>query len=557
MRTTHKTAIPCACLKVLIPAVLLLLSAAPTVLGTELPLVEGKPTVAVINGEPITLDEFYRELAARHSTMEAPTGPVTRRDPSTVLEELIDTRLILQEARNIGLHELPEVAQALGVFRRDTLRDVLLLKHVGVISEPDPDAVERLYRDAVAEASMVSVFMDSEEDARALRAKVDAGGDFEQLAAELVAAGKGTGGERSPSVRLDTLLPQIREALWALEPGEVSQTLAAGRGYALVQLIERNVPDVPAERAKAESTVKQRYTRVNQEVLDSIDYKANGIDAYLEDSRVIGEVEGGEPLTVAVLTQRVKEKYFHGVEGAIEKGKADEQKLQMLDDVLRRRAVLVEARKLKIEEVEEYVEQVTGFENRVLFGTFVQKAIDPDLKIDEADLSAYLEAHGEDYLSPGMVRLESLVFEGRAAAESALELLRRGSAMSWVRDNAEGRLDPEGDETLFRFPRKLVVLEGLPDGVREAVGSARPGEYRLFAEPDGPGYVIRVAERVDPQPLPLDRVRADIRERVVMEKRRAAVDDWAAKLREVSEIEVFATGDALREVLGLSVAASE
>lgn len=555
--------------------VALILTAAPGAAGGEsrLPQVDGEPVLASINGEPILLEEFYRELAARHATVDSPDGPVARQDPSTVLDELIDTRLILQEARNIGLHELPEIAQTLGVFRRDTLRDVLLLKTVGVITEPDPETVERLYREAVGRVTVIALFFNDEQEARALRAAVDAGGDFEALAAEAVAAGKATGGERSPEVKVDTLLPAIREVLFQLEPGRVSRPLEAGDGFALVQLIERDVPDKPGERARVEKDalkqkqlaavmrhtdeLKRRYTHVDQDVLDSIDYQANGLEPYLEDMRVVAEVEGGEDLTVAVLTQRVRGKFFHGAEAPVEKGKADRQKLLMLEDVLRRRAVLAEAARLELDKSPEYLERVSGFENRVLFGTFVQKAIDPGLQIEEADLQAYLDDHADEFSTPVLVRLESLAFTEREAAERALELLRRGSDPQWVRDNAEGLIDPEQDDSLLEFPPRLVVVDTLPDGVRETVADARAGEYRLYPEPDAWTYVLHVRDRAESRTASLDAVRGSVREGVVMEKRREAVDEWAAQLRAASEIEIYATGDALRDVLGLAAVASE
>src|SRR3989304_4236429 len=75
--------------------------------GADLPLVGGKPALARVNGEPLTLEEFDRALAGIHGGMtDNATKP--RSNPSQLLERLINARLVLQEARNICLHQFPE-----------------------------------------------------------------------------------------------------------------------------------------------------------------------------------------------------------------------------------------------------------------------------------------------------------------------------------------------------------------------------------------------------------------------------------------------------------------
>src|SRR4030066_2361273 len=115
--------------------------------GADLPLVGGKPTLALVNGEPLTLEEFDRVLSGIHGGM---TGNETRprSNPSQLLDRLINARLVLQEARNIGLDELPEVRSAEKTFEEDTLRGMLYGYHVRNILKPDPKEAEKRYREA-------------------------------------------------------------------------------------------------------------------------------------------------------------------------------------------------------------------------------------------------------------------------------------------------------------------------------------------------------------------------------------------------------------------------
>src|SRR3972149_9744550 len=76
-----------------------------------------------------TLEEFERSLAGIHTG----TADNTRRSlphPSQLLERLINAKLILQEARNIGIDELPEGQRAEKAFEEETLRGMLYGYHV-------------------------------------------------------------------------------------------------------------------------------------------------------------------------------------------------------------------------------------------------------------------------------------------------------------------------------------------------------------------------------------------------------------------------------------------
>src|SRR3989337_2837618 len=74
--------------------------------GADLPLVGGKPTLARVNGEPLTLKEFDRALAAVHEGMADNTAK-SRSNPSELLDRLINVKLILQEARKLALQRRP------------------------------------------------------------------------------------------------------------------------------------------------------------------------------------------------------------------------------------------------------------------------------------------------------------------------------------------------------------------------------------------------------------------------------------------------------------------
>ena len=79
----------------------------------KLPVIKGKRVVAVVNEETITLDEYNRELfPGTRVGGEKAEGKID----SELLRRLINTRLIIQEAKRTELVELPEIKKRIEVF---------------------------------------------------------------------------------------------------------------------------------------------------------------------------------------------------------------------------------------------------------------------------------------------------------------------------------------------------------------------------------------------------------------------------------------------------------
>jgi hypothetical protein len=86
----------------------LLLESAGFASDQNLPVIDGKKAVASVNEEPISLQELNRAIASSHASR--PQGQKAGRiEYSDIMRRLINTRLIVLEAKNMGLNELPEI----------------------------------------------------------------------------------------------------------------------------------------------------------------------------------------------------------------------------------------------------------------------------------------------------------------------------------------------------------------------------------------------------------------------------------------------------------------
>lgn len=541
-----------------------LLSAAAGGAGGKLPMFGGKAAVATVNGEPILLSDLNEAVASLHEGAEGKASPGGR-DPSEILDRIINAALILQEARAIGLDELPEVKQAVDAFAASALRERLLLRQVRG-ERPDRDRVEALYKEAVREAKITSVLFPNAEDAKAAEEELAGGADFDNMVRRVLREKTARGSGEGAWFKTKDLLPEISEWLSSARPGQVSPPIKAGGGTTILRLEEIRYPDVPETKAQAEKEalkqkrlqaindyvdgLKKRYVKLRKKTLDGLDFEAKspGFDNLLADRRTLASVAGEKPVTVGDLAAAVKEKFFHGVELAAGEKKLNKAKEDVLAEILSKRVLRKEALRRKIDREPAYRDRVEGYRKGVLFGLFVRKAVDPDIRVEPAELQAYYGEHKSSYASPGSMRLRTLAFDALKPAEDALDKLRKGAEFHWVRANAEGQVGRE-KRGILRLDDDPVTLDGLPEWVRKAVSGASPGDYRLCAGPDGVSYVVFVKEATAPRTPSFEEVRGEI-ERIVFDgKRQKAVEEWARKLRAVADIRLFATGPALYEAL--------
>ena len=157
----------------------------------KLPIVAGRRVVAIVNGDPITLDEFNRELTALHqgATDEKEVG---KENSLELLRRLVNTKLIIQEAERIGFDQLQEVKNMVDVFSRVTLRELLAERQLKNV-KADPKEVDKIYRELVKEWKIKSVMFEKEDAAKKMEEEIKEGKSFDEVAQKAVSDGTAKG----------------------------------------------------------------------------------------------------------------------------------------------------------------------------------------------------------------------------------------------------------------------------------------------------------------------------------------------------------------------------
>jgi parvulin-like peptidyl-prolyl isomerase len=272
------------------------------------------------------------------------------------------------------------------------------------------------------------------------------------------------------------------------------------------------------------------------------------MEKLLADPRVVAEIQGEEPIRVEELSRALQRKYFHGAQQAAASKKLNREIPEVLNELVNTRVLDKEAHRLKIDRAPESREKVRAYEEDILFGKFVEKAIVPNIKVDDAATRKYYDDHPGEFSAPEMIRGEELAFAGREDAADALEKLRRGADFKWVKTNAPGQVEGKERQRVFPPEGGYVPMGDMAEGVREAVAGAGPEDYRFYASPKGQFFVLYILDVVPPKPYPFDSVKGKIEERMYREELQKSVEEWAGKLRAASEVKVFATDREMEKI---------
>jgi parvulin-like peptidyl-prolyl isomerase len=511
--------------------------------------------VASVGDGAITVQDLSKAIAGAHETFAA-EAKAGGKNFAPILERLIDVRLLLLEARDMGLYELPEITRSTAEFRTTNALATLkarVTKDIGF----DALEVEQQYRDATKEWKVHSVLFPKQEDALAMKGQVDAGKSYDDLVKVVVAAKKAKGGEPAEFLPRSRLLPAILAAVSSMKAGDVSAPVKVPDGYAVLQVEEVRYRDDPKAREEAETrsrTARQkaalakyyagllkRYASIDKALLAKLDFEAKkpGMKALLKDQRGVARVRGAKSVTVADLAKALDEQFYHGVDVGIREKKVNKQKAASLDALLSQRLVPLEAERLGITRSAEYRKQVADFTDSAVFTAFVSKVILPDIKVADEDVAMYYAQHKGEFMYPAFYKVESIGFAKVKDAQAALTKLRSGTDYKWFKSNADGQL--KDGESEVQFDGSTVAASAMPKDLAKLMETTKPGDYRLYSSSDNHAHVIHVLEATPPAPQALDDVKQSIHDKVFAERATKSIRDWAEKLRKAHPVTVYIT----------------
>src|ERR1700739_1518149 len=201
---------------------------------------------------------------------EEELGPsLAQMDPSTkkenVLAFLIDMKVVAKAAEDKKIEDRPEFKARLAFARNRLLMDSLLASE-GKAATTD-DAMKKVYDDASKQISGEQevharhILVETEDEAKAVKAELDKGADFAELAKKKSKDPGAPDGAALGFFTRDQMVPEFPAVAFALEPGKISDPVKTQFGWHIIKVEEkrnRKPPEFDQVKGQIETYVTRK-----------------------------------------------------------------------------------------------------------------------------------------------------------------------------------------------------------------------------------------------------------------------------------------------------------
>lgn len=260
-----------------------------------------RPLAARVNGQPIYLVDYKRQVAQYQEALAAsgveiasPEGQERLRQMGAqILEWMIEQVLIEQAAAGMGISigdeeveaAIAQIVQDAGseeTFRERlersgmTLQDLRAQLRAELLRARVLEQVQKTVPERAEQVHARHILVDTPERAESIRAQLEAGADFAQLARTYSQdeSTRDAGGDLGWFPRGVLLAPEVEEIAFSLQAGQVSQVVQSRFGYHIVQTLERkqDEPISPEHRQLLQDRAVQSWLESlwNQAVIERL-----------------------------------------------------------------------------------------------------------------------------------------------------------------------------------------------------------------------------------------------------------------------------------------------
>ena len=236
--------------------------------------------VATVDGTEITLGQMIiarAQLPQQYAQL-----------PDDVLFEGILDQLVQQQVLADGFGEAPaRVDYAITNERRSLLagEEINRITMTTVTEEAVKAAYDAKFADSApsTEYNASHLLVETEEEALAAKARIDAGEDFATVAKEVSTGPTGPNGGNLGWFGAGQMVPEFEEAVKAMSPGEVSEPVKTQFGWHVIKLDEKRQKEAPAlDEVKDELETQVRQVKAQaliEETTEAADVDRSAADA--------------------------------------------------------------------------------------------------------------------------------------------------------------------------------------------------------------------------------------------------------------------------------------
>ena len=240
--------------------------------------------LASFREQTITLGEFNQIWE------EVPEDYKLQLDKSLVLDQMISEKLLIQEAKYMGLEEDNDVLEQIKKITEQILVQVLIEREILDKIKVNDEEVLEYYeqnKDSFTEKEQVhlyNILLETEEEAQDVLEQLKAGGDFSEIAKEKSTGPSAAQGGDLGYLTKGTIIPEIEEVVFALELEELSEVIKTDFGFHILKITEQKPETVKA------------LEEVKEDIIQTLlpDKQKEDFENFLEELKNKSEIEINE-----------------------------------------------------------------------------------------------------------------------------------------------------------------------------------------------------------------------------------------------------------------------
>ena len=257
---------------------------------------EEKNVLAIVGNETITVEDFSKAIKAHPVFLAYYRGEPGKK---RLLRDLMDLKLFSQEARSKGFEERSDIQQKINVAIEKILAEEYMDQARSSIDSPSENDLIVYYernRGRFRQNEQIKIkhwTFESEQKARESLSSIEAGEDLTQGMLTACKDCKGDKGNNCGWLQRGRMSPDLEEAAFSLEIGEISGILKTDSGYHVIKLLDRKPPRQKMffevkqiirreflRKQKARLTERKRKELENKYMVKAFPEKLSSIEAF-------------------------------------------------------------------------------------------------------------------------------------------------------------------------------------------------------------------------------------------------------------------------------------
>lgn len=500
--------------------------------------------LATVNDEPVLARDVVALFNKRHAGHAKFLGGEV--EARRFLEIVIDDRLLVQEAYELGLAELPEVRRYVDEYASVQMAKYYVASQITEAVKTTPEEVRDVWENGLSTfVHARHIVVPTRAEAEEVHAALLAGADFDTLArACSISDSRRRGGNIMAG--WGQLDPEWERVVFALEDGEISPVIEVDGQFEIVQLTQRvevQRPELESVSKKIDDALFRRKMEARKAEVARTLWNKYDVQLRLRDASplllqrllasapktVVATWNGGS-LTVEEIFEPGELEPLMGADPVKARREIENEIRQTLNAPL----VALEGKAMKLDEIPAVAEEIARYEDYVVESVLFRDHIFKNLDVTDAELQAYYDAHAAELERQEQRRVAQILVLSEADAQKVYEeaVAPNADFVELVKKHSRDMVSAAAGGDLG-----WVTADKVP-GAFAAVLTAKPGEILKPVKSASGWHVIRLLE-VQPKAMPpLAEVRETVRERALEAKKRDARAHWVSKLREASDIRI-------------------